>query len=115
MLLLPFIRELWLPLLGLGVAWLVVPAILVRFANYNVAIGVAVWWSLIFAVISYFAFDYSAKPYHSNRDAGLAASFAFVMAAIASLSSASGAVLIAIAATNFRRAAKWSPSTGNPE
>ena len=99
MLLLPIIGALWFGLLLWAIAWLVLPVGLVWFGKYRIAIVVVLWWAIMFAVMAYFAFEISAKPYHPNRDAALGSSFAFVIAVIACLTSLSSAVLILV----FRR------------
>ena len=101
MLLLPIIKALWFGLLLWVIAWLALPVGLVWFGKHRIAIAVALWWAIMFGLMAYFAFDYSARPYHPNRDAALGSSFAFLMAIIGSLTSHSSAALIVV----FRRRA----------
>ena len=99
MLLLPIIEALWFGLLVWALVWLALPVGLVWIGKYRVAIAVAMSWAIMFGVMAYIAFDYSAQPRHANRDAALGSSFAFVIAIIGSLTSISIAALIAV----FRR------------
>ena len=96
MLLLPVIEGLWLELLFWAIAWLAAPVLLVWFGKYRIALAVVVWWAIMYGLMAFLAFDYSAKPYHPDRDAALGSSFAFAMAVISCLASLSTAVLILV-------------------
>jgi hypothetical protein len=94
-LLLPIIQGLWLGLTVWALAWLVLPVVLVAYDKYRAALAVMIWWVVMFAVMAFYAFDYSAKAGIAH-DSALGSSFGFAMAVIACLASISMVALITV-------------------
>ena len=97
----------------LAAAWIVLPAVLVWNGKDRWAIAVLVWWVIMFLVIAYLAFEYSARPRHPNEFVAVGSSFVFAGACGGALASLGSAGLIAIFWRRLRALANSSTPQGN--
>jgi hypothetical protein len=84
-LLLPFIKELWLELLLAVGFWLVLPTFFVWQGKPMWAAVSYALWAMLFIGLAYISFSVSERPHHPNRDAPIIASFLFLIWCVGAL------------------------------